>query len=109
MSLSAEIRTSIEAIGEKVWDRLAPNDNPFLSYRFLYELEASKSVGPQESGWLPHHIELKDGDDTCALIPLYISLILMESISSIGPGRAQRIRPAFSTIPNWLWQCLLLQ
>ena len=43
MSLSAEIHTSIEAIGEKVWDRLAPNDNPFLSYRFLYELEASKS------------------------------------------------------------------
>ena len=74
MSLSAEIHTSIEAIGEKVWDRLAPNDNPFLSYRFLYELEASKSVGPQESGWLPHHIELKDGDDTCALIPLYIKL-----------------------------------
>ena len=74
MSLSAEIHTSIEAIGQDVWDRLAPDDNPFLSYRFLHELEASKSVGPQESGWLPHHIELKDGGDTCALIPLYIKL-----------------------------------
>ena len=74
MSLSAEIHTSIEAIGQDVWDRLAPDNNPFLSYRFLHELEASKSVGPQESGWLPHHIELKDGGDTCALIPLYIKL-----------------------------------
>ena len=74
MPQTAEIHQSIEAIGKVVWDSLAPRDNPFLSYDFLRQLERSGSVGSQESGWLPHYLEIKDTHDALAVIPLYIKL-----------------------------------
>ena len=74
MSQTAEIHSSIQAVGREAWDRLAPANNPFLRYDFLYQLEHSKSVGPQETGWLPHYLTIKYKDDLQAVAPLYVKL-----------------------------------
>ena len=42
---SFSISKSITSIGKVVWDKCAGNDNPFLSYIFLKNLEDSKSIG----------------------------------------------------------------
>jgi predicted N-acyltransferase len=46
--------------------------NPFLSYNFLFALEASKSVG-RHAGWLARHLLVKGGDGTLvAAAPCYL-------------------------------------
>ncbi|HUW29612.1 MAG TPA: GNAT family N-acetyltransferase [Sulfuriferula sp.] len=51
------------------WNRLAGNQ-PFLSHAFLHALEASGSVS-DETGWLPQHLTLWDGERLVAALPLY--------------------------------------
>ena len=74
MSQTAEIHSKIEAVGRDVWESLAPSNNPFLSYDFLFQLEQSHSIGAQETGWLPQYLSIKTGDETQAVAPLYIKL-----------------------------------
>lgn len=74
MTITAEVHMSIEEIGYDVWSALAPTNNPFLHFPFLKQLEASRSVGPQETGWIPRYLELKDATSTVALLPLYLKL-----------------------------------
>ena len=44
MSLSAEIHTSIEAIGQDVWDRLAPDDRKFVEAMYHEEILATDAA-----------------------------------------------------------------
>ena len=69
---------SMREIGEEAWDACL-NDtlserkaNPFLTFAFLDALELSGCVSEQ-TGWLPHHMALKDEDGTIlAVQPLYL-------------------------------------
>ena len=68
-----EVRTynAISEIGAERWNRLRSNDYPFLSYEFLYALEASGAVSTK-SGWQPIHIEISENSETLILMPLYL-------------------------------------
>ncbi|MCV6546434.1 MAG: GNAT family N-acetyltransferase [Cohaesibacter sp.] len=76
-SLHLEVCHSIAQIGQESWsiccnDTPKAADNPFLTYAFLSALEESGCVSEQ-SGWLPHHLVLKDEKDTIlACLPLYL-------------------------------------
>lgn len=51
------------------WNRLAGNQ-PFLSHAFLQALEISGCVS-DETGWLPQHLTLWEGERLVAALPLY--------------------------------------
>ncbi|MGS2720457.1 GNAT family N-acetyltransferase [Paraglaciecola aestuariivivens] len=72
--LSANYRfkffSSIERVGQTVWDTLAENSNPFSQYKFLHALEASGSVGGK-SGWLPYHLVIYQNSEAVGVLPLY--------------------------------------
>lgn len=76
-TLQLEVCHSIAQIGEESWEscrQATPSaaGNPFLSYPFLSALEDSGCVSEQ-SGWLPHHLALKDETDgALACLPLYL-------------------------------------
>ncbi|WP_376875467.1 GNAT family N-acetyltransferase [Albirhodobacter sp. R86504] len=72
------IHSSISEISENDWDRCARGNGSgvtdlFLQHRFLLALEASGSVGG-DTGWLPHPMSVKHGDDIIAVAPLYLKL-----------------------------------
>jgi predicted N-acyltransferase len=50
---------------------LAGADDPFVEHAFLAALEHSRAVGAG-SGWLPHHVVLRDGDALLGALPLYL-------------------------------------
>ena len=70
-----EVRTynAISEIGAERWNTLRSNNYPFLSYEFLYALEASGAVS-SKSGWQPIHIEISENSETLILMPLYLKL-----------------------------------
>ena len=49
----------ITSLSQQAWDRLIPDDNPFLSHGFLAALQDSGSVGA-ETGWDSFHLIIKD-------------------------------------------------
>lgn len=63
---------AISAVGAEEWDACAGAENPFLSHDFLNALEESGSVRA-ETGWLPRHLVVKDGDGRlAAAMPMYL-------------------------------------
>ena len=77
-SYQLHIVHAIKEIGEDEWnaclkDTLSERKaNPFLDFAFLDALEMSGCVSDQ-TGWLPHHMALKDEDGTVlAVQPLYL-------------------------------------
>ena len=70
---SFSISKSITNIDKKEWDKCAGNDNPFLSYIFLKNLEDSKSIGSGTS-WLPNYVLIKSKNIIVAVCPMYIKL-----------------------------------
>ncbi len=69
--MQVELHQSIDEIEPALWDDLAPSDNPFLSHQFFSILERSGSASRQ-TGWTPLHAVLKDGNDTLAIVPMYL-------------------------------------
>ncbi len=71
------VANSITDIGVEQWDACAnpsgcDTRNPFISYDFLYALEASGSAIP-ETGWLAQHLILEDDKGSiAALCPCYL-------------------------------------
>ncbi|MDX1556315.1 MAG: GNAT family N-acetyltransferase [Xanthomonadales bacterium] len=61
----------ISRIGARQWQGLDTRGNPFVSWPFLYSLEASGSVAT-ENGWQPHHLCLYEGDQLVAAAPTYL-------------------------------------
>jgi predicted N-acyltransferase len=62
--------TSIEKIGQTVWDDIANGNSPFCQYPFLHALETSGSVGA-DSGWLPFHCVIYQNFEPVGILPLY--------------------------------------
>lgn len=62
--------TSIEQVGQTVWDSLADGNSPFCQYPFLHALETSGSVGGK-SGWQPFHLVIYQNSEPVGILPLY--------------------------------------
>ncbi|MCZ6605507.1 MAG: GNAT family N-acetyltransferase [Alphaproteobacteria bacterium] len=75
-SLAVRLVEKIDDIARADWDACAIPDpktaNPFVSYDFLFALEASESVSA-EAGWLPRHLVVEDGrGKLLGAAPMYI-------------------------------------
>ena len=71
MAYHFQIIDNLDNIAKAQWNSFCPQDNPFLEYDFLHTLETSRCVGSIESGWLPKHILIQDGNEVVGFFPLY--------------------------------------
>ena len=75
--LTVRTASSIAEVPAADWDDCARGDqdepaNPFISHAFLKALEDSRSA-VRETGWLPRHLLLEDGDGTLlGVMPCYL-------------------------------------
>lgn len=53
------------------WNGLVGDATPFLEWEWISSLEESGCAAP-ESGWVPRHLTLWDGDDLIGACPLYL-------------------------------------
>ena len=75
--ISITVLDGLDGIAAAAWDGCACPEadggrpvDPFTTHRFLRALETSGSVGGQ-SGWQPHHLVARAGEDVIAVMPLY--------------------------------------
>ncbi|MEJ2515225.1 MAG: GNAT family N-acetyltransferase [Gammaproteobacteria bacterium] len=69
--MTIRVVESLAGIPEADWNRLLPDDNPFVSHAYLKALETSGAVG-EDAGWVPVHlVDEHDGRPRAAL-PLYL-------------------------------------
>lgn len=68
--MQCNIHSSIANIPAACWDSLFDSENPFVKHAFLLALEESGCVNA-DTGWQAHHLELVDGDEPLAVMPLY--------------------------------------
>jgi len=61
----------IDNIDASAWDACAGADQPFLSYAFLFALEAS-GAATGETGWLPLHAVAEQDGEIIACAPMYL-------------------------------------
>jgi predicted N-acyltransferase len=66
-----EVRHRISDISATEWNALAGAEQPFLRHEFLAALEECRCVHP-DTGWLPWHLTLRDGDRLVAAAPAYL-------------------------------------
>ena len=92
--LTCRMHEGVDEIPAAEWDRLAGGDNPFLRHAFLSALERTGCVGP-DSGWLPHHLVLFDGDRPIAaiLFGLIVLVIAVNIWSMIKKRRKEIVSP----------------
>jgi len=69
--MKASFANAISDIDAAQWNALCGTDYPFLRHEFLDALEQSDSVGAN-TGWLPQHVQLHEGNQLVAVMPLYI-------------------------------------
>lgn len=69
--MRCQIMRDIGAIAASQWDALVGDNNPFVEHAFLSLLESSESVGA-ESGWLPMHVTIWEGDNLLGAAPTYL-------------------------------------
>ncbi len=68
--MQIEFHSKIDAIDATEWNRLVPDDNPFVRHEFLAALEHNGCVG-ERFGWLPTHLSLRQDDRLVGAVPLY--------------------------------------
>jgi len=73
MSQPIQVRLvqGIDKIDAAAWDSCAGADQPFLSYAFLFALEAS-GAATAETGWLPLHVVAEQDGEIIACAPMYL-------------------------------------
>ena len=69
-SFRAEFHSAMAAIDAAQWDAMVDADQPHLSHAFLDLAETSGSVS-EDTGWLPCHLTIHQGDKMLAAMPLY--------------------------------------
>lgn len=70
--MKVQILTDISTIEPSEWNRLVPDNNPFMRFEFLHALEANKCLGKLH-GWLPRHIIVRNEDNALiGAMPAYI-------------------------------------
>ena len=71
MSLSLEVLGSASQVSPALWDSLRRDDYPFLRHDFLVGLEDADCT-TTAAGWTPAHLQLRDGEDTLAIVPAFL-------------------------------------
>jgi predicted N-acyltransferase len=67
-----KILERVREVEREAWDALAvPSTSPFVEWTWLDCLEEANCVG-KNSGWLPHHFALFEGDRLLAAAPAYL-------------------------------------
>lgn len=70
--LSTRIVEHIADIPADTWEKLAGDDNPFVSHQFLQALEET-GCATDEAGWLPQHIVVEEASGkVVAAAPMYL-------------------------------------
>ncbi len=69
--LRATLVNRLSDVEPAAWDALVHPDNPFPLHAFLNELETSGSVGHPDTGWVPRHVVVHEGNQLVAAMPLY--------------------------------------
>lgn len=69
-----EVHTSLADIPADAWDALITYDSPFVRHAFLRLLETSGCVGSEESGWIPQHLVIREGEHIVGAVPAYLRL-----------------------------------
>lgn len=65
---------ALSQVEKSQWNRLAsPLSTPFMEWDWLDLLETSRSVGA-DTGWIPRHLTVWEGDQLMAAAPLYIKI-----------------------------------
>jgi predicted N-acyltransferase len=62
---------ALRDVSRDAWDALVGDGSPFLEWDWLVALEEAAVVGP-DTGWLPQHLTLWDGDRLVGACPLYV-------------------------------------
>jgi predicted N-acyltransferase len=68
---AVRVLASIDDVPRAAWDALVADESPFLEWEWLAALEAGRTV-TRETGWLPQHLTLWDGDELLGACPLYV-------------------------------------
>jgi predicted N-acyltransferase len=63
----------VDDVDTRVWNALEGAGQPFLRHEFLSALEHQNCVGG-DTGWLPRHITVWEGDELAGAMPLYAKL-----------------------------------
>jgi hypothetical protein len=71
VSLGVRVLPRIADVDAAAWDALVGDDSPFLEWEFLRTLEES-GAATAETGWLPQHLSLWDGERLVGACPLYV-------------------------------------
>ena len=62
---------SLRDVPRDAWDALVGDGSPFVEWEWLVTLEDAGAVGG-DTGWLPQHLTLWDGDRLVGACPLYV-------------------------------------
>jgi len=65
------ILATLDDISAEDWNALLVDDYPFIRYEFLIALERSEATC-KESGWEPHHIQVRKHGAIVAVMPCYL-------------------------------------
>ena len=69
--MELRIHRAMEEMGAAEWNGMTGSDCPFLRHEFLSALEHHGAVCA-ETGWVPHHLGLYEGDRLVAAAPAYL-------------------------------------
>jgi predicted N-acyltransferase len=69
--MEVRVLGSVSEVSREAWDALVGDESPFLEWEWLAALEEAKTV-TRETGWLPQHLTLFDGDRLVGACPLYV-------------------------------------
>jgi predicted N-acyltransferase len=68
---TVRVLESVRDAPRAAWDALVGDDSPFLEWDWLAALEDGRTV-TRETGWLPQHVTLWDGERLVGAAPLYV-------------------------------------
>lgn len=71
MVLKVRLVSGIDECSPQVWQALFGVEHPFTRYEYLLALETSGACSTL-TGWQARHLEVTSGDETVALMPLYL-------------------------------------
>jgi predicted N-acyltransferase len=69
--MKLELCTRLSTLPRASWDALVADESPFLEWGWLASLEDSGCVA-RETGWVPQHLLLRDGERLVGACPLYV-------------------------------------
>jgi predicted N-acyltransferase len=68
---TVRVLATVRDVPREAWDALVADESPFLEWEWLAALEDGRTV-TRETGWLPQHVTLWDGERLVGAAPLYV-------------------------------------